>query len=158
MDILSGSYDCVDRIVLNATSAWGIVRWVRAVWWAGAVTGRTKPSKMPTAEDGRTFQPFAFAAMPKRTIFAVIDCSVGGAQSTTGPDIAPRTPFVAGLFWSWLSSAGAGRFGCQPPNTNRTKRSRSVRSTLFVIFLDPQWGVISPSQVQRASSLPAQVI
>jgi hypothetical protein len=46
-DLLSGSYDCVDRIVLNAYFRMGHSPGGFRVWWR-ALTGSDETSKMPT--------------------------------------------------------------------------------------------------------------
>jgi hypothetical protein len=46
-DLLNGSYDCVDRIVLNAYFRMGHSPGGFRVWWR-ALTGSDETSKMPT--------------------------------------------------------------------------------------------------------------
>ena len=47
-ELLSGSYDCVDRIVLNAYFGMGHSPGGFRAWWRALIPDRTTPWKMPT--------------------------------------------------------------------------------------------------------------
>jgi len=58
--LLGGSYDCVDRIVLNAYFPHGARPGGFRVWWR-ALTDRTNPAKQPLDAMAGSFQSTQFA-------------------------------------------------------------------------------------------------
>src|SRR5712671_7647849 len=116
-DLLSGSYDCVDRIVLNAYFRMGHSPGGFRVWW------RTLTGSDETLENA-----YAFAAMPKRIILRSSTVRWGGASTTLPQNIAPRPPSCRAYFRSWLVERRR-RFGMSAPNTTSNERSRCPMST-----------------------------
>src|SRR6266404_1870942 len=151
-DLLNGSYDCVDRIVLNAYFRMGHSSGGFRVWWR-ALTGSDET--LENAYLMRLAGRFSrrVRGYAKAHNIAVIDCSVGSASTTLPQNIAPRPPSCRAYFWSWLVERRR-RFGMSAPNTtsNERRRSRTSTTTRFISWTAN--GVISPSK--SAGILPSR--
>jgi hypothetical protein len=150
-DLLSGSYDCVDRIVLNAYFRMGHSPGGFRVWWR-ALTGSDET--LENAYLMRLAGRFSrrVRGYAKAHNIAVIDCSVGERKHDIATEYRSKTTVVQGLFLSWLVERRR-RFRMSAPNTTSTKDADPVRQPLFVSYPGPRMGS-SHHQSQRASSLP----
>jgi len=145
------SYDCVDRIVLNAYfrmghSPGGFFGLVRAL------TGSDETLENAYLRRMAGVSAVAFAAMPKRT-YCGHRLFGGERKHDIATEYRSKTTVVAGLIsgLGW-SSAGAG-LGCQrqTPTSNERRRSRTSTTTRFISWTPN--GVISPSK-SAGISLP----
>src|SRR6266446_6439041 len=151
-DLLSGSYDCVDRIVLNAYFRVGHSPGGFRVWWR-ALTGSDET--LENAYLMRLAGRFSrrVRGYAKAHNIAVIDCSVGERKHDIATEYRSKTTVVQGYFWSWLVERRR-RFGMSAPNTtsNERRRSRTSTTTRFISWTPN--GVISPSK--SAGILPSR--
>src|SRR5205814_9661990 len=99
-DLLDGSYDCVDRIVLNAYFRMGHSPGGFRVWWR-ALTGsdETLENTYLMRLAGRFSRRIRGYA--KAHGIPVIDCSVGSASMTLPNNISPRRPSPRACLWCW---------------------------------------------------------
>src|SRR5437016_1472284 len=96
-DLLSGSYDCVDRIVLNAYFRMGHSPGGFRVWWR-ALTGSDET--LENAYLMRLAGRFSrrVRGYAKAHNIAVIDCSVGERKHDIAAEYRSKTTVVQGLF------------------------------------------------------------
>src|SRR5215475_4184467 len=120
-DLLGGSYDCVDRIVLNAYFRMGHDPGGFRVWWR-ALTGsdETLENAYLMRMAGRFSRRVRGYA--KAHDIPVIDCSEGSASTTLPKNIWPRRRSRRAYFWSW--SLGR-RHRCGISAQSATSRERS---------------------------------
>ena len=105
-DLLSGSYDCVDRIVLNAYFRMGHSPGGFRVWW------RTLTGSDETLENAylmRLAGRFSrrVRGYAKAHNIAVIDCSVGERKHDIATEYRSKTTVVQGLFLVLVGRAPA---------------------------------------------------
>src|SRR3981081_220085 len=99
-DLLTGSYDCVDRIILNAYFRMGHSPGGFHVWWQ-ALTGsddtldNTHLMRM-AGRFSRRIRGYA-----KRTIFLSSTAAWGNVNTTSQRNIWPRPRSPRGCFSSW---------------------------------------------------------
>jgi len=146
-DLLSGSYDCVDRIALNAYFRMGHSPGGFRVWVAGADRVGRNPRKCLPDAAGRPFQP-SRSRLCQSAQYCGHRLFGGGAQARHCHRISlqdhRRAGLISGLGWS---SAGAG-LGCQRQTPHRTKDADPVRQPLLVSYPGPRMGS-SHHQSQR---------
>src|SRR5207237_2912546 len=96
-DLLSGSYDCVDRIVLNAYFRMGHSPGGFRVWWR-ALTGSDET--LENAYLMRLAGRFSrrVRGYAKAHNIAVIDCSVGEGEPDIATEERANTTVVAAVF------------------------------------------------------------
>ena len=99
-ELLSGSYDCVDRIVLNAYFGMGHSPGGFRVWWR-ALTGSDET--LDNAHLMRLAGRFSrrVRGYAKAHDIPVVDCIAGGASMTWPMIIWPRRRSPKACFWSW---------------------------------------------------------
>ena len=122
-DLLGGSYDCVDRIVLNAYFRMGHHPGGFRVWWR-ALTGSDE-----TLEN--TYLTMRLAGRFSRRIrgyakahdIPVIDCPAGQRKHDLAEEYLAKTSVTQGCFWSW-SVARRRRCGMSARSTTSKERSR----------------------------------
>src|ERR1700760_44568 len=105
-DLLVGSYDCVDRIVLNAYFRLGHDPGGFRVWWR-ALTGSDETLEnaylMPMA--GRVRRPVR--GYGQAHDIPVIDCSVGQRKHDLAEEYLAKTRITEGLFLVLVGRAPA---------------------------------------------------
>jgi hypothetical protein len=125
-DLLSGSYDCVDRIVLNAYFRMGHDPGGFRVWWR-ALTGsdETLENTYLMRLAGRFSRRIRGYA--KAHGIPVIDCSVGQRKHDIAEElrknISPRRHLPRACFWFW-SVGRRRRCGMSAQNTTSKEKSR----------------------------------
>ena len=130
-DLLDGSYDCVDRIVLNAYFRMGHDPGGFRVWWR-ALTGSDET--LENAYLMRLAGRFSrrIRGYAKAHGIPVIDCSVGQRKHDLAEEYLAKTTvtqgFVSGPGWS---SPGTG-VGCQRKAPHRTKKADALCQPLLV--------------------------
>ena len=107
-DLLSGSYDCVDRIVLNAYFRMGHDPGGFRVWWR-ALTGSDETldnTHLMRSAGGFSRRVRGYAKAPN---ISVIDCSRGERKHEIGEEYLTKTTISQRLF---LILAGRPRCRC----------------------------------------------
>ena len=133
-DLLSGSYDCVDRIVLNAYFRMGHSPGGFRVWWR-ALTGSDET--LENAYLMRLAGRFSrrVRGYAKAHNIAVIDCSVGERKHDVASDYLAKTMnhgrLVSGPGRS-RASASVARRGQLPP-----REEGAIREPLFISYSRP---------------------
>ena len=123
-DLLVGSYDCVDRIVLNAYFRMGHDPGGFRVWWR-ALTGsdETLENAYLMRMAGRFSRRVRGYA--KAHDIPVIDCSVGKRKHDLAEEYLAKTRITEGSFWSWSVGRRHG-VGCQRAAPHRKKKAAST--------------------------------
>src|SRR5690348_5601039 len=126
-DLLGGSYDCVDRIVLNAYFRTGHDPGGFRLWWR-ALTGSDETLENAylmrlAGRFSRRVRGYARAhGIP------LIDCPAGQRKHDLAEEYLAKTNITHGLFWSW-SLAPARQCGMSAPITTSNESNRSPLST-----------------------------
>ena len=150
-DLLGGSYNCVDRIVLNAYFRMGHSPGGFRVWWR-ALTGSDET--LENAYLMRLAGRFSrrIRGYAKAHDIPVIDCSAGQRKHDLAEEYLAKTTVNQGLFWSWSVGRRPGWDVSAKHHIERKKpmppafagaRSMST-TTRFISSI--QSGVISPSR------------
>jgi hypothetical protein len=155
-DLLSGSYDCVDRIVLNAYFVRGHIPGGFRLWWR-ALTGSDKTLHNTylmriAGRFSRRIRGYARAhGIP------VVDCAVGERKHDIAEEYLTKTNITKGLF---LILVGRARAPVWEVGINYHLRRKSpmpyVNHYSFHI-LDPDWGHIT-IKISGHPPFPAQVM
>ena len=126
-DLLGGSYDCVDRIVLNAYFRMGHDPGGFRVWWR-ALTGSDET--LENAYLMRLAGRFSrrIRGYAKAHGIPVVDCSVGQRKHDLAEEYLAKTTVNQGLFLV-LVGRRRRRCGMSAPNTTSNARSRCLMST-----------------------------
>src|SRR5262252_5779082 len=138
-DLLGGSYDCVDRIVLNAYFRMGHDAGGFRVWWR-ALTGsdETLDNAYLTRMAGRFSRRIRGYA--KAHDIPVIDCPAGQRKHELAEEYLTKTKVTRGLVSGpGRSGAGAG-VGYRREAPHRTKKADALREPLFVSHPRPRLG------------------
>src|SRR6516162_1254985 len=143
-DLLSGSYDCVDRIVLNAYFRMGHDPGGFRMWWrqlTGSDTTLDNAHVMRLAgRFGRRIRGYA-----KANDIPVVNCSTGERSTTSQKTISPGPPSPRDCFSSW-SAGPRRRCGMSAPITTSRKRSQCPMSTTIPFTFWTPSGDTSPSK------------
>ena len=146
-DLLAGSYDCVDRIVLNAyfpmgVSAAGFRYWWRLLYGSDANLDKAHLTRLASRFSRR------LRAWAKAHQVPVVDCSAGERKHEIAAQYLLTHEVHAGLFMVLVSRApalvwdvqmsAAGKIG----NIERKKPRPWVNHYSFHI-LDPEWGHVT---------------
>ena len=158
-DLLDGSYDCVDRIVLNAYFRMGHDPGGFRVWWR-ALTGSDET--LENAHLMRLAGRFSrrIRGYAKAHGIPVIDCSAGRRKHELAEEYLAKTTVTQGLFLVLVGRAQAPVWDVSA-NTTSKERSRCPRPSPGqalcepLLVSHPRRG-LGPSdhQDQRPSSLP----
>ena len=126
-DLLGGSYDCVDRIVLNAYFRMGHDPGGFRVWWR-ALTGSDET--LDNAYLMRLAGRFSrrVRGYAKAHGIPVIDCPVGQRKHELAEEYLAKTKVTQGLFLV-LSVGHRPWFGPSAPITTSKERRRPLTST-----------------------------
>jgi len=151
-DLLSSSYDCVDRIVLNAYFRMGHNPGGFRVWWR-ALTG--SDDKLENAYSMRLAGRFSrlIRGYAKAKGIPVVDCSVGERKHNLAEEHLAKTKVSEGLFLVLVGRAQAPVMGRQPQPSHRAKEAHALRQPLLVSCSRSRLGA-HHHQDQRASSVP----
>src|SRR3954464_9034126 len=137
-DLLDGSYDCVDRIVLNAYFRMGHSPGGFRVWWR-ALTGsdETLQNSHLMRMAGRFSRRVRGYA--KAHGIPVIDCSAGQRKHDLAEEYRPRRRSARACFWSWLVEP-RHRCGMSAPSATSNEKRRCPTSNHYSFhILDPDW-------------------
>ena len=155
-DLLTGSYDCVDRIVLNAYFRMGHdpggFRW----WWR-ALTGsdETLDNTHLMRMAGRFSRRIRGYAKAKG--IPVIDCPAGKRKHNLAEEHLAKTTVTQGLFLILVGRAQAPVWDVGAHHHIERKRPMPYVNHYSFHILDPEWGHIT-IKVSGHPPFPAQVI
>jgi hypothetical protein len=154
--LLSGNYDCVDRIVLNgyfrtAHSAGGF-RW----WWQ-ALTGSV--DALDNAHLMRMAGRFSrrVRAYAKAHGIPVVDCSVGERKHDIAEEHLAKTKISRGLFLVLVGRAQAPVWDAAANHHLERKKPMPYVNHYSFHILDPEWGHIT-IKISGHPPFPAQII
>ena len=155
-DLLTGSYDCVDRMVLNAYFRMGHDPGGFRLWWR-ALTGSDdtleNPHRMRMAgRFSRRIRGFA-----KANGIPVVDCSVGERKHDIAEEHLAKTKVTRGLFLILVGRAQAPVWDVSANHHLERKKPMPYVNHYSFHILDPEWGHIS-IKISGHPPFPAQVI
>jgi hypothetical protein len=153
-DLLTGSYDCVDRIVLNAYFRMGHDPGGFRLWWR-ALTGsdETLDNTHLMRMAGRFSRRIRGYA--KANGIPIVDCPVGERKHEMAEEYLARTKITRGLFLILVGRAQAPVWDVGI-NHHLERKKPYVNHYSFHI-LDPEWGHIT-IKISGHPPFPAQVI
>ena len=155
-DLLSGSYDCVDRIVLNAYFRMGHDPGGFRVWWR-ALTGsdETLENAYLMRMAGRFSRRVRGYA--KAHNIPVIDCSMGERKHTIAEEYLTETTVTEGLFLVLVGRAPAPVWDVNAKHHIERKKPTPYVNHYSFHIRDPDWGHLT-IKISGHPPFPAQVI
>src|ERR1700730_9626258 len=155
-DLLSGSYDCVDRIVLNAYFRMGHDPGGFRLWWR-ALSGSDETLEnthlMRTA--GRLSRRVRGYA--KATGIPVLDCPAGERKHELAEEYLAKTKITQGLFLILVGRAQAPVWDVSVNHHIEPKSPMPYVNHYSFHILDPEWGHVT-IKISGHPPFPAQVI
>jgi hypothetical protein len=142
--LLAGTYDCLDRIVVNAYFRMGHDAGGFRVWWR-KLTGSEET--LDNAHLMRMAGRFSrrLRAWAAENEIPIRDCRVGEAKHEIGEEFLRSTTVREGLFLILVSRAPAPVWDIHP-NRRITRKSRRPTSTTTRFTFKIATGVTSPSR------------
>jgi hypothetical protein len=155
-DLLSGSYDCVDRIVLNAYFRMGHNPGGFRIWWR-ALTGsdETLENAYLMRMAGRFSRRIRGYA--KAHGIPVIDCSAGQRKHDLAEEYLAKTTVTQGLFLVLVGRAQAPVWDVSGKHHIERKKPMPYVNHYSFHILDPDWGHLT-IKISGHPPFPAQVI
>ena len=153
-DLLSGSYDCVDRIVLNGYFGMGHSPGGFRVWWR-ALTGSDET--LDNAHLMRLAGRFSrrVRGYAKAHNIPVIDCAAGQRKHDVADDYLAKTAVTEGLFLVLVGRAQAPVWNVGANYHLESKRPYVNHYSFHI--LDRDWGHVT-IKISGHPPFPAQVI
>jgi hypothetical protein len=155
-DLLTGNYDCVDRIVLNGYFRLGHspggFRW----WWQ-KLTGsdETLDNAHLMRMAGRFSRRVRGWAQAHQ--IPVIDCSVKDQKHEMGEEVLRHTQITRGVFLILVGRAPAPVWEVRPKHHLERKKPMPYVNHYSFHILDPDWGHVT-IKISGHPPFPAQVI
>jgi hypothetical protein len=141
-DLLSGSYDCVDRIVLNAYFRMGHDPGGFRLWWrqlTGSDATLDNAHMMRLAgRFGRRIRGYA-----KANDIPVVNCSAGERKHDIAEDYLARTTITQGLFLVLVGRAQAPVWDVTANHHIEKKKPMPYVNHYSFHILDAEWGHIT---------------
>ena len=155
-DLLSGSYDCVDRIVLNAYFRMGHAPAGFRTWWR-ALTG--SDDTLDNANLMRMAGRFSrrIRGYAKAHDIPVIDCRVRERKHDVAREYLAKTKVTRGVFLILVGRAQALLWDVGANHHLERKRPMPYVNHYSFHILDPDWGHIT-IKISGHPPFPAQVI
>src|SRR4051794_39294143 len=155
-DLLGGSYDCVDRIVLNAYFRMGHNPGGFRVWWR-ALTGSDET--LENAYLMRLAGRFSrrIRGYAKAHDIPVIDCSAGQRKHELAEEYLAKTRATEGLFLVLVGRAQAPVWDVSAKHHLERKKPMPYVNHYSFHILDPDWGHLT-IKISGHPPFPAQVI
>jgi hypothetical protein len=155
-DLLTGSYDCVDRIVLNAYFRMGHDPGGFRLWWR-ALTGSddTLENTYLMRMAGRFSRRIRGYA--KANGIPVVDCSVGERKHDIAEEYLAKTKVSRGLFLILVGRAQAPVWDVSANHHIERKKPMPYVNHYSFHILDAEWGHIT-IKISGHPPFPAQVI
>ncbi|MBI3262296.1 MAG: hypothetical protein HYZ58_03990, partial [Acidobacteria bacterium] len=155
-DLLDGTYDCVDRIVLNAYFRPGHSGGGFRVWWqrlTGSDDGLDNPHLMRMA--GRFSRRVRAYAKAQR--LPLIDCGVDDRKHELAEEHLTTTKVTEGVFLILVGRAQAPVWDVSGKHHLERKRPMPYVNHYSFHILDPDWGHVT-IKVSGHPPFPAQMI
>ena len=155
-DLLSGSYDCVDRIVLNAYFRMGHNPGGFRLWWR-ALTGsdETLENTYLMRMAGRFSRRVRGYA--KAHAIPVIDCPAGQRKHDLAEEFLAKTTVTQGLFLVLVGRAQAPVWDVNAKHHIERKKPMPYVNHYSFHIRDPDWGHLT-IKISGHPPFPAQVI
>jgi hypothetical protein len=155
-DLLGGSYDCVDRIVLNAYFRMGHDPGGFRVWWR-ALTG--SDDTLENAYLMRLAGRFSrrIRGYAKAHDIPVIDCPAGQRKHDLAEEYLAKTKVTEGLFLVLVGRAQAPVWDVSPKHHIERKKPMPYVNHYSFHILDCDWGHLT-IKISGHPPFPAQVI
>ena len=155
-DLLSGSYDCVDRIVLNAYFRMGHDAGGFRLWWR-ALTGSDET--LENAHLMRMAGRFSrrIRGYAKAHNIPVVDCRAGDRKHDIAEQYLANTTVTQGLFLVLVGRAQAPVWDVSAKHHIERKKPMPYVNHYSFHILDPDWGHIT-IKISGHPPFPAQVI
>jgi len=155
-DLLSGSYDCVDRVVLNAYFRMGHDPGGFRVWWR-ALTGSDET--LDNAHLMRMAGRFSrrIRGCAKAHDIPVIDCSRGERKHDIAEEYLAKTTVTHGLFVVLVGRAQAPVWDVSAKHHIERRKPLPYVNHYSFHIIDPDWGHLT-IKVSGHPPFPAQVI
>ena len=155
-ELLTGSYDCVDRIVLNAYFRMGHDPGGFRSWWralTGSDEGLNNTHLMRLAgRFSRRIRGYA-----KANGIPVVDCSVGERKHNLAEEYLAKTKVTRGLFLILVGRAQAPVWDVSANHHIERKKPMPYVNHYSFHILDPEWGHIT-IKISGHPPFPAQVM
>jgi len=155
-DLLSGSYDCVDRIVLNAYFRMGHDPGGFRLWWrqlTGSDATLDNAHVMRLAgRFGRRIRGYA-----KANDIPVVNCSAGERKHDIAEDYLARTKITQGLFLVLVGRAQAPVWDVSANHHIEKKKPMPYVNHYSFHILDAEWGHIT-IKISGHPPFPAQIM
>ena len=155
-DLLTGSYDCVDRIVLNAYFRMGHDPGGFRLWWR-ALTGSDET--LDTTHLMRLAGRFSrrIRGYAKANGIPVVDCPAGERKHDLAEEYLSKTTVTQGLFLILVGRAQAPVWDISGKHHIERKRPMPYVNHYSFHILDSEWGHIT-IKISGHPPFPAQVI
>ncbi|HVH72524.1 MAG TPA: hypothetical protein VNB49_15635 [Candidatus Dormibacteraeota bacterium] len=155
-DLLTGSYDCVDRIVLNAYFRMGHAPAGFRTWWR-ALTGSDET--LDNAHLMRMAGRFSrrIRAYAKAHDIPVIDCRVGERKHDIAREYLAKTNITRGVFLILVGRARVPVWEVGRNHHLQHKKPMPYVNHYSIHILDPDWGHIT-LKVSGHPPFPLQVM
>ena len=155
-DLLTGNYDCVDRIVLNAYFRPGHSGGGFRVWWQ-KLTGTI--DTLDNAHLMRLSGRFSrrVRAWAKGSGIPLIDCSPGERKHDIAEEHLKKTTVKQGVFLILVARAQAPVWDVGPKHRLERKKPMPYVNHYSFHILDPDWGHVT-IKISGHPPFPAQVI
>ena len=155
-ELLTGSYDCVDRIVLNAFFRMGHGPGGFRVWWQ-ALTGSEET--LDNAHLMRLAGRFSrrIHGYAKANGIPVVHCPAGERKHELAEEYLAKTDITQGLFLILVGRAQAPVWDVSANHHIEPKKPMPYVNHYSFHILDPQWGHIT-IKISGHPPFPAQVI
>ena len=155
-ELLTGSYDCVDRIVLNGYYRMGHDPGGFRLWWR-ALTGSDE-----TLDDAHLMRMAGrfsrrIRGYAKAHGIPVVDCSVGERKHDIAEEYLAKTKVTRGLFLVLVGRAQAPVWDVSANHHIERKKPMPYVNHYSFHILDPDWGHIT-IKISGHPPFPAQVI
>ena len=155
-DLLSGSYDCVDRIVLNAYFRMGHDPGGFRLWWR-QLTG--SDATLDNAHVMRLAGRFArrIRGYAKAHNIPVVNCSAGERKHDIAEDYRAKTTVTQGLFLVLVGRAQAPVWDISANHHLERKKPMPYVNHYSFHILDAEWGHIT-IKISGHPPFPAQIM
>src|SRR6266851_1366772 len=156
VDLLTGSYDCVDRIVLNGYFRMGHDPGGFRLWWralTGSDEGLDNTHLMRLAgRFSRRIRGYA-----KANGIPLVDCPAGERKHDLAEEYLAKTKITQGLFLILVGRAPAPVWDVSANHHIERKKPMPYVNHYSFHILDPEWGHIT-IKISGHPPFPAQVI
>src|SRR5690242_11241597 len=155
-DLLAGSYDCVDRIVLNGYFRMGHSPGGFRVWWRALTSSEATLDNTHLMRLAGRFSR-RIRGYAKVHNIPLLDCRVGERKHAIAEEYLANTQVRQGLFLILIGRAQAPVWDIGRSHHLQRKRPMPYVNHYSFHILDPEWGHIT-IKISGHPPFPAQVI